>query len=473
MLLPLALAQFICSYAASNMNVAISSIAQELHTTVQGVQLTITLFTLIMAAFMIPGSKLTDIWGRKRCFTLGLSIYGIGTIIAALAPSLTVLVIGYSIFEGIGTALLIPPVYILVTISYPDLTQRARSFGIISGMGGIGAAAGPLIGGIITTAISWRAAFLLQTLVVGTILFLGRKIVDKALAGVKPKFDIIGTILSALGLISIVVGILQANTYGFFTAKQNFYIGNSLIIPEGGISPVWLFIAVGAIILGGFFFYEHFRETGGRDPLLSLSLFKNKASNLGLITQNVQWLVLQGSSFVISVFLQTVRGFTAIATGLMLTPATIGLLLSSATAGKLAKNFSQRALIRWGFIITLGGLFLLLLLARATSPLWSFIPGLFLLGIGVGVMLTSSVNVVQSAFPEEKQGEISGLSRSVSNLGSSLGTAIVGTILVATATIGNKAYANAAIAMIVIAVIGLLASLLLPPTNQPSPRGKR
>src|SRR5580765_6104708 len=155
---PLALAQFICSFAGSNMNVMISDISEDLNTTVKGVQTTITLFLLIMAVLMIPCSKLTDRWGRKRCFTMGLTLYGIGALVSAAAPNLGVLILGNSVFEGVGTALLIPPVYILATLWFADVTSRAWAFGVISGLGGVGAAAGPLIGGLITTGISWRAA---------------------------------------------------------------------------------------------------------------------------------------------------------------------------------------------------------------------------------------------------------------------------------------------------------------------------
>ena len=165
-LVPLALAQFICSFAGSNMNVMITDISKDLDTTVQGVQIAITVFLLVMAALMIPGGKLTDRWGRKRCFTIGLTIYGIGALISAVSPGLGVLILGNSIFEGVGTALLIPPVYILTTLLFTDITSRARAFGVITGMGGVGAAAGPLIGGLITTAISWRAAFVFQALVI-------------------------------------------------------------------------------------------------------------------------------------------------------------------------------------------------------------------------------------------------------------------------------------------------------------------
>jgi MFS family permease len=170
LLIPLALTQFVASFAGSNMNVAINSISQDLDTTVHGVQTAITLFLLCMAALMIPGSKLTDRWGRKRCLVWGLGVYGTGAVIAALAPVLGVLIVGYSLFEGVGSALMIPPIYILATLAFSDVQSRARAFGAISGAGGIGAAAGPLIGGLITTTISWRASFLLQAAIVATII---------------------------------------------------------------------------------------------------------------------------------------------------------------------------------------------------------------------------------------------------------------------------------------------------------------
>ncbi len=466
---PLALAQFVCSYAATTMNVSIGSIAQDLGTDVHSIQITITLFTLTMAALMIPGSKLTDIWGRKICFVIGLIVYGLGALIAALAPALGLLIFGYSLLEGVGSALLIPPVYILVTVTFPDLPSRAKSFGIISAAAGIGAAAGPLIGGLITSTISWRASFIVQVLVVALIIFLSRRISDPGIQGAKPGFDVTGAILSAAGLFFIVLGILQAGTYGWFTAREDFAIGNIVLIHQGGISPVWLFVGVGALILLWFFIHIRSRERAGKEPLLSTRLFHNRASNLGLITQNIQWLILQGSFFVISVFLQTVRGYNAIQTGLILTPSTIGVLLSSAIAGRLAKKYSQRTLIRAGFVITTVGMILLLFLANATSSILNFIPGLLFMGLGIGVMLTSSVNVVQSSFPEKDQGEISGLSRSISNLGSSLGTAIVGSVLVSSIVPGNQPFALALITVVVIALIGLIAAILLP-SEQTSPQ---
>ena len=210
-LVPLALAQFICSFAGSNMNVMINDISEDLDTTVQGVQVAITIFLLVMAALMIPGGKLTDRYGRKRCFTVGLVVYGVGALMSAVSPGLGVLILGNSILEGVGTALLIPPVYILTTLLFTDVTSRARAFGAISAMGGIGAAAGPLIGGLITSAISWRAAFVFQALVIAVIVLLSRRIEDPLPADPTRPFDTGGAVLSAVGLVLVVMGILAAD----------------------------------------------------------------------------------------------------------------------------------------------------------------------------------------------------------------------------------------------------------------------
>jgi MFS family permease len=440
-LAPLALAQFICSFAGSNMNVMINDITEDLDTTVQGVQATITLFLLVMAILMIPCSKLTDRWGRKRCFTAGLMLYGAGALLSALAPGLGVLIIGNSVLEGVGTALLIPPVYILTTLHFSDLTSRARAFGVISGMGGIGAAAGPLIGGVITTGISWRAAFVFQAAVIAAIVVLSRRVTDPVPADPTRPFDAFGAVLSAVGMFFVVFGILQADTDAALMAAL---------------------LAAGAAFLLWFFLYTRARERAGEEPLLSLALFKNRTSNLALVTQNIQWLLLMGVSFVVAVFLQTVRGYNAIETGVIFTAATVGVLLSSLAAERLAKRRPQRTLIMAGFVIAVAGIGLLLALVGASSRVVAFAPGLFLIGTGLGVMLTPSVNVVQSSFPEQQQGEISGLSRSVSNLGSSFGTAIAGTILVSDLASGNDSYVLAMIVLGALALVGLAAAVRLP-----------
>jgi MFS family permease len=439
MLLPLALAQFICSFAGSNMNVMITDISHDLDTTVQGVQVAITLFLLVMAALMIPGGKLTDRWGRKRCFVLGLAVYGIGAVMSALSPGLGVLILGNSIFEGVGTALLIPPVYILTTMFFEDITSRARAFGVITGMGGIGAAAGPLIGGLITTAISWRAAFVFQALVIVAILYLSRPIKDPVPPDPTRPFDTMGAVLSAVGLVLVVMGVLAADDNGWLALGL---------------------MAFGALVLAAFFLHIRAQERAGEEPLLSTGLFRNRVANLGLVTQSVQWLLLLGTAFVVSAFLQVVRGYNAIETGVIFTAATAGILASSLAAERLARKHPQRTLIVAGFVTTLAGVGVLLALVKGSPSVYAFAPGLLLIGLGVGVMLTPSVNVVQSSFPEQLQGEISGVSRSVSNLGSSLGTAIAGTVLVS--GLSDRSYGLAMVVLAIVGLIGLGAALLMP-----------
>ena len=443
-LVPLALAQFICSFAGSNMNVMINDISKDLNTTVQGVQIAITLFLLVMAALMIPGGKLTDRYGRISLFRVGLVVYGVGAVLSAVAPGLGLLIVGNSILEGVGTALLIPPVYILTTLLFTGTASRARAFGAISAAGGVGAAAGPLIGGLITSAISWRAAFVFQALIVATIVWLSRRIDDPLPADPTRPFDTGGAVLSAVGLILLVAGILAAD--------DNIWLMLGLIV-------------AGAIALGWFFLSMRAKERAGKEPLLSPALFRNRTSNLGLVTQNTQWLMLMGASFTIAAYLQVVRGYDAIETGVIFTAATAGLLLSSLGAERFASRRAQRTLIMVGFIVSIVGIAVLVAMAYGSTSAWALAPGLFLLGFGIGGMLTPSVNVVQSSFGEDRQGEISGLSRSVSNLGSSLGTAIAGTILVA--GLSKGAYAAAMITLAAVGLIGLTAAAFIP--RRPAP----
>jgi MFS family permease len=343
--------------------------------------------------------------------------------------------------------MLIPPVYILTTLLFTSVTARARAFGAISALGGIGAAAGPLIGGLITSGISWRAAFVFQALVVAAIAWLSRRVPDPLAPDPTRPFDVVGAVLSSVGLVLIVLGILAADNNGWLTLAL---------------------IVAGALVLTWFFRSIRKKERAGEEPLLSTSLFHNRTSNLGLVTQNAQWLMLMGISFVVSAFLQVVRGYNAIQTGVIFTAVTAGLLVSSFSAERLAKRYAQRSLIIAGFVLTLAGVGVLLAFVASTHSVWAFVPGLVLIGLGLGVMLTPSVNIVQSSFGESQQGEISGLSRSVSNLGSSLGTAIAGTVLVAgiTAT-PQRAYGLALVVLAIAGCIGLAAAFFLPSERAP------
>ena len=299
-----------------------------------------------------------------------------------------------------------------------------------------------LIGGLITSAISWRAAFVFQALVITAIVLLSRRIEDPLPPDPTRPFDTGGAFLSAIGLILVVMGILATD------------------------NNIWLMIglvAAGALVLLWFFLSMRAKERAGKEALLSTGLFRNRMSNLGLITQNAQWLMLMGVSFTVAAYLQVVRGYDAIETGVIFTAATVGLLASSLAAERFAKRRAQRTLIMAGFVLTIAGIVVFLAMVSSTPNVWAFAPGLFLIGLGVGVMLTPSINIVQSAFGDELQGEISGLSRCVSNLGSSLGTAVAGTILVAgiTAT-PERSYGLALAVLAVIGIVGLVAAAFLP-----------
>ena len=356
MLLPLAAAQFLASYDTQSMNVAISSIVDDLDTTVTGVQTAINLFTLTMAALMIPGSKLTDIWGRKRCFVMGVSVYAVGASIAALSPALGVLILGWSFLEGVGSALMIPPIYIIVTVTIPDITERAKAFGVVSAAAGLGAAAGPLIGGFITTTITWRASFALEVLALMWILYLSRTYLTRRIEGPKPAFDLLGAILQAAGLVFIVLGPASSRLLWLAQGQEGLCDrrpGHPEARATSPRSSSWLRSAWACCCCSSCI------SVAANGPASSHSLptrlFRSRLTNLGLVTQNSQWFIMIGTVFVVSVFLQVSRGYNAIETGLVLTPATIGILLSSALVGRLVRRFSQRAIIRAGFAVTLRG----------------------------------------------------------------------------------------------------------------------
>src|SRR6478735_1715278 len=439
-LLPLALAQFLCSYAGSSMNVMINDISTDLNTTVQGVQ---------VASRVDDPRRETHRQVRPDPLSHGRTCPVRGRcdhqrIVAEPDRADH----RNSILEGVGTALLIPPVYILTTLFFTEMTSRARAFGAISAMGGIGAAAGPLLGGLITATLGWRAAFGVQALIIVVIIVLARRITDPLPADPTRTVDTRGAVLSAAGLVLLVTGILAADTNGWV----------ALALITGGV-----------LVLGGFYASVRAAERAGREPLLSSALFRSRTSNLGMLTQNTQWLLLTGVSFVVAAYLQVVRGYDAIQTGVIFTAETGGLLVASLAAGRLARRLTQRTLILNGFGTTIVGIVILVVMAGEATSAWGFVPGLLLIGLGLGLMLTPSVTVVQSSFPEALQGEISGLSRAVSNLGSTLGAAIAGTILVAgITTTPERSYGLALVVLAGIGALGLVAAVLLP-TIRPAP----
>jgi MFS family permease len=430
MLLPLALAQFINAYDTTAMNVAVSKVVPSLHTTVSGVQAGITIYSLVMAACMITGSKLGDIWGRKRTFTIGVMLYGVGALITALSLNLGMMICGWSLLEGIGSALMIPAIFAMIAMIFPPGKDRLKGYAVIGSAAAAGAAMGPLLCGFWATVVTWRASFISEVVVVLVVLSLLRKLGKQPAVENKPKLDTIGAVLSALGLALVVLGLVQASIYGWVKARVPFKIGNTVIIQAGGISPVIPFVCAGAVILVFFVLWQRHCKHASKEPLLDLAILKGRAVALGLPAVMALMFMQAGLLFVAPVFLQMSLGLSPLLSGVVILPLTVFLILASQLTGKLTTRFSPRSLIRLGmFLIPLGIIVVWLMLGKKPLAI-EMIPGFIIVGVGIGFANAPLLNMVQSAVPAEEQGEISGVNRAMSNLGGALGTAVAGAVLI-------------------------------------------
>lgn len=336
----LASAQFVMVLDSSVMNVSISTIVHDLHTTIQGVQLAITAYTLVMASLMLAGAKLGDILGRDRTFALGLAIYGLGSLTTSLSPSLGVLLLGWSLVEGIGAALVIPAIVSLVAATYEG-KRRALAFGIIGGVAGAAIAAGPLIGGWFTTELSWRYVFAGETVIVAVILLVRRRLAKAPPVEHPPQLDVLGVTMSSLGLGLIVFAILKSSEWGLIEPRGALTIGGTEITPFG-FSVVPFLIAAGLGCLGGFTLWEERRERAGRDTLLDRSLLRIVPLRAGLSTLMTQQLILLGTFFVLPVYLQVVLGLNAFDTGKKLFPMSVTMFVSAMLAPRAAARFAPK-----------------------------------------------------------------------------------------------------------------------------------
>ena len=420
-LLILASAQFLMTLDSSVMNVSIQSVANDLHTTVTGIQTAITLYTLVMAAFMITGGKIGAIIGRRRAFGIGLVVYACGSFVTAISPNLTVLIIGWSLLEGLGAALILPAIVALVAGNVAK-EGRSAAYGLIAAAGAIAVAAGPLIGGAVTTFASWRWVFVGEVVIVMDILLFIRRIHDTAPEERTP-FDLFGAVLSVAGLSTLVYGVLRSGTWGWVRP-----VGDAPAI--GGVSLVFWLVVVGLLLLGTLVEWESHRVATDKEPLFRPSMFGNRQMTGGLIAFFFQFFIQSGIFFTIPLFLSVVLGLNALQTGMRLLPLSIMLLVSALAVPKLAPRASPRRVVRIGLLLILAGdLVLVSGLSPGANAAVVLIP-MALIGLGIGALASQLGAVTVSAFPDSESAEIGGLQNTFTNFGASLGTALVGAVLI-------------------------------------------
>jgi len=420
-LVALATAQFVMVLDQSVMNVSISTLVADFDTTVTTIQGVITLYCLTMAMFMLTGGKIGDIIGRRRAFTIGLIIYGCGSAITAIAPTVAVLAFGWSILEGIGAALVMPALVALIAGNYEG-KDRNVAYAVIGGVAGAGIAIGPILGGWATTELSWRVVFIGEVVLVLIILAMTRLIGDALRPGAAPRLDFVGTILSATGLGLIVLGVLESSTWGWIKPKDS-------PLEPFGFSLTFFVIAAGAMLIWAFVSWQRHREATGRDPLVHLSLMAVKPLRAGLIGLFSQNLILMGVFFTVPLYLQLVLGYDALETGIKMLPVSITMFVASAVGARLAGRFSIRGVVRAGLVITLLSVLLLLATIQPELQGGMFAVSMAGLGIGMGLLASQLGKVVQSSVGASGRGEAGGLQFTGQQLGSSLGVALIGAVV--------------------------------------------
>jgi EmrB/QacA subfamily drug resistance transporter len=421
----LASGQFLMTLDTSVMNVSIKSVANDLGTTVSGIQTAITLYTLVMAAFMITGGKVGALIGRRRAFGIGLVVYGVGTLVTSVAPNLAVLIVGWSVLEGLGAALIMPAIVALVAGNFPA-ERRSSAYGLIAAAGAIAVAAGPLVGGAVTTFASWRWVFVGEAVIVLVILASLRKVEDTPATG-PVSFDVVGAALSVAGLTLTVLGVLNSGVWGWVKPKPN---GPAWL----GVSPVVWLVLGGLLVIGILLMWESHLERLGREPLFRPSMFHSVQLSGGLIAFFFQFLAQAGIFFTIPLFLSVVLALSALQTGVRLLPLSITLLLTAVAIPRLFPKASPRLVVRIGMVCMLAGVLVLVGGLDPSANAGIVLIPMALVGLGIGALASQLGAITVSAVPDEQSAEVGGLQNTFTNFGASLGTALVGAVLIGSLT---------------------------------------
>ncbi|WP_083941861.1 MFS transporter [Sanguibacter suarezii] len=430
-LIVLGCAQFVLVLDGTVMNVSISTVVADLDTTVTAMQAAITFYTLTMAALMLLGAKLGDVWGRRRAFVVGSMIYATGSLITALSPNFAFLFLGWSIVEGLGAVLVIPAVAALVADNYTG-TDRVKAYATIGALSGAAVAAGPLIGGFLTTYASWRYVFAGEVVIMIIVVSFSRLVTDST-PREPVRIDIWSVLLSSSGLVLAVFGMLQSKTWGWVRPAASPDIAGREITPLGISLTSWLILA------GTFLLYAFVRRQGtlvrsGRPPLVHMEVFSIRVLRSGLTVLGAQYAITAGLFFMVPVYLQMTLGLDALATGTKIFPLSVSLILFSVVGTRLSARWSPRRIVRWGQSILVVSSLVLLGSVSIDLKNGFFAAGMFCAGAGLGLLASQLGNVNMSAVTEKQTSEVGGLQGVFQNLGSSLGTAVIGSVLIASLT---------------------------------------
>lgn len=427
-LIAVCLTMFIVTIDSTMMNVAISAIVDDLDTTLDAVQAGIAIYSLVMAAFMTAGGKIATIVGTKKAFVVALVIYGIGTTMAAVSQSVQVLVLGWSVIEGLAGAALIPICLSLLIVNYTD-KQRAMSFAVMGGVQSSAAALGPIVGGALTTYASWRWGLGGEAVIVLIVLWLARGLVGSP-PQPEQKLDIVGVALTALGLGSIVGGTLLAGTYGWWAARRPFEVAGQVIAPFG-LSPTPLLIGLGIVLLVVFARWTNRRTKSGLTPLFDLRILRIREYSAGSLVISVMTFCIGGIMFILPLFLQMALDFSAFATGVALLPLSIALLVTSLGTGRLGAKVPPRLLVQAGVVFLGVGVSYYRANVAFDMTAGEMALPFACIGFGLGLILGQINNLTLSAVPQKQSSEASGLTNTVKELGRSVGVAIIGSALAA------------------------------------------
>ncbi|MCL5667382.1 MAG: MFS transporter [Patescibacteria group bacterium] len=431
-LLVLSLALMIIIIDTTILNVSLRTIINDLHTDIVSIQWVITVYSLILAAFTITGGRMGDLFGRKKMFMLGAAIFAAGSFIASISKSVGVLIGGESVVEGIGAVLMMPATASLLVANYKG-RDRAVAFGVWGGIAGAASAIGPILGGWLTSNYSWRWAFRINVGVAIVLLLGSILIAESRDREEKPSLDWFGVLLSSLGLLSIVYGAIEAETYGWFKAKEAFSLFHHAL-NFGQLSVVPIFFVLGLALLAAFIFWELRMDRQDKTPLVSLSLFRNRQFTSGAVTTGILALGQAGLIFSIPVFLQGVRNLDAFHTGLYMLPLSLVTLIAAPFSAFLIKIISPKRLIQLGLLIDVAAFLVLRYSLRVNATAWTLAPGFVLFGLGMGLMMAQVSNFTLSAVSVEEAGEASGVNNTLRQVGATLGSAIMGAILISTLT---------------------------------------